>query len=145
MRKFYKSALFVASLTVGFVAPSEAAVGNRSSEVDITPVSTIQLISTPERFEGKQIDTKGFFTYENENIAIYVNKLDADERVDFNSIEINFKNSKLPINLLKKLNRHYVRVIGRVEQGFSQWLIHSRKKQTVITNVEAVYLLRPER
>jgi len=110
----------------------------------ITAVSLITLIATPEKFDGKLVSAEGYFVYEDENIALYLNETDEKEGVVTNAVELNFHNSKIGKSKLAMINHRYIKLIGRVySNGPSQWPLNGAVgvKSPVIGDIVAIYEL----
>jgi hypothetical protein len=85
---------------------------------DVQDVSLIQLIASPEQFNGKDVRVIGFLHLEFEGDAVYSHRDDYEYSIHKNSVSINL--SELQIRSWRKLSRGYVIVQGRfnsVEQG----------------------------
>ena len=54
------------------------APGLRAAGVVAKAVSLVQLLATPERFEGERVEVKGFCRYAFEEHALYMNREDSD-------------------------------------------------------------------
>lgn len=79
-------------------------------------VSLIQLIATPERFDGKRVIVIGVYKLDFESFALYLNEADAKHFIQANSValgvfKIGFNNTKSK-DEWDKLNNSYVRVVG---------------------------------
>ncbi|MDN3725528.1 hypothetical protein QRD02_14175 [Aequorivita sp. SDUM287046] len=74
-------------------------------------VSAIQLISTPEKYDGKVIRVIGFVNLEFEGTALYCYKSDFDNRNYKNSIWLEIPKKGI-YELGKQCNGNYVSIIG---------------------------------
>lgn len=74
-------------------------------------VSVIQLISTPELFNGQDVRVTGFLHLEFEGDAIYVHRNDFDHAIAKNSLAIELSDAQA--RTWGKLNDHYVIIEGR--------------------------------
>jgi hypothetical protein len=84
---------------------------------DDGPVSLIQLIANPEKYDGKQVQVIGFLRLEFEGNALYLHEDDYKNVVFGNSIGLGIpKKQKLPED---ELNMHYVKVVGTFKAGMS--------------------------
>jgi hypothetical protein len=91
---------------------------------DSTPVpiqvSLIQLIATPEKFDGKLVQVRGFLQMGREGDLIFLDKSSCDNVVPMNAIWIH-RSEQMGKDKLK-LNRKYVEVLGVFRVGFKEQL-----------------------
>jgi len=78
-----------------------------SPEEQPTRVSLIQLIATPERFEGRLVEVRGFCRYVFEEHAIYLHREDAELVNAANGIWLDVESKEY-----ESLNDNYVFVVG---------------------------------
>jgi hypothetical protein len=95
---------------------SPAAPGPDRSQPKPVSVSLIQLIATPERFDGRVVTVQGFLTlgahpeFFGQEPVLYVNEEDADNLLALNSVWL------VPSDQMRrdreKINHMYVRLTG---------------------------------
>ena len=78
------------------------------------PVSMLQLIATPERYDGKQVSVVGFLVFGFEGDWLYLHKEDRDNDILANCIRVD--RTKQMSRDLEKLDRNYVQIVGRFRQ-----------------------------
>lgn len=78
---------------------------------ELRDVSIIQLIATPELFNGKKVRIVGFLRLEFEGSAVYLHREDIENAISQNSIAIELSDSQE--FSWRKLNNQYVVVEGR--------------------------------
>ncbi|WP_052476663.1 hypothetical protein [Nonlabens marinus] len=76
-------------------------------------VSLINLIATPEKFDGKSLSVKGFLQIEYESSRIYLNKADYEAGITSNSIWVNPDELSMKKILKNNCNGHYVVLDGK--------------------------------
>lgn len=76
-----------------------------------TSVSFIQLISNPEKFEGKLLRVSGFMHVKPEDIGLYFSKESADYLLG-ESIWISFDSSFIKKNSIRLFDAKYVELVG---------------------------------
>lgn len=79
-------------------------------------VSLIQLIATPEKFDGRHVFVTGFLVNESGDRALYLSANDAINGLG-NKIEVSFQGSPVPAGLQDGLNREYVALRGSFHDG----------------------------
>jgi hypothetical protein len=99
MRLKFLAAFFVFLLTVGIARADEP--------VD---VSIIQLISTPERYEGKVVRLIAFLRVEFEGNALYMHREDYEQGITRNGIWIELPSQ--PVARSKQRDQSYVIAVG---------------------------------
>jgi hypothetical protein len=103
------------SLVVGLIGWAALSSGEgkvRAESPDVpTPVSLVQLIATPERFDGKLVGLVGFCHLEFEGDAIYLHREDFDALLTRNAVAIDLPSSVPPE--FQGLSGKYVIVEGR--------------------------------
>ena len=80
-------------------------------------VSLVQLLSSPEKYDGKHIAVMGFLTIGQENNVLYLGKNDYDNALLPNSVWIELSDGM--IKNRNELTMKYVRVVGVFHQGHS--------------------------
>ena len=86
-----------------------------SHAADSIDVSVIQLIATPERFDGKRVRVIGFLNLEFEGNALYVHREDYDQAIAKNALWIDTtpqKTGSVSAFASKNLSNQYVIVEG---------------------------------
>jgi hypothetical protein len=78
-------------------------------------VSIVQLLSSPEKYEGKRVVAFGFLTIGDENDNLYFGKTDFDNDLLVNSIWVDV--SKEMLKKIPELNMRYVRIVGVFHSG----------------------------
>ena len=101
-----KNTIFFCAVALLFVVPSDAGGGPPYP----VQASMIQLIATPERFDGKLVSTSGFLSIEREAALLFLDKESCDHLLSDNAIWF-FLNEELGKNR-EKLNRNYVILVG---------------------------------
>ena len=91
---------------------SRSAAAEQNPNLTATPVSMIQLIATPERFDNKQVSVIGFLNLEFEGDALWPSKGDYDANVIRNAIRFDVP-STLSADKRKQVNGRYVIVVAK--------------------------------
>jgi hypothetical protein len=104
MRRYLIVALVM--LLLACVCSSETATAPASPSV----VSVIQLIATPEKFDGKLISVIGFLRLEHEGYLLYLGKEDYDNVVLANALWVD-ATEEMGQNRVK-LELKYVKIVG---------------------------------
>jgi hypothetical protein len=73
-------------------------------------LSIINLIATPEKYDGKKVRIVGYITLYFEGTALFLHKEDLDNVITKNAVWVDI--SRLAIDSLKKYNNHYVIIDG---------------------------------
>jgi hypothetical protein len=103
-------------LAIPTLKPAEVPPPARvASDVAIN-VSLIQLISTPERFDGRRVVVSGFLVNEPDDQSLYLSANDAINGLD-NKVGVRFLGTVVPAERLEQLNREYVAVRGMFKGG----------------------------
>ena len=100
--------IMLARLTIVF---SALAIGGSVDACEPRDVSVIQLIATPELFDGQEVRVIGFLRLEFEGEAVYLHREDFENSVAQNSVAIELSESQE--HAWRKLNNHYVIIEGR--------------------------------
>ena len=79
------------------------------------PVSLIQLIATPEKYDGQLIEVIGFMHLAFENDELFVNKSDFENRISKNGVWI--EQNKNLIAHSTEVNDRYAIVVGTFSAG----------------------------
>jgi hypothetical protein len=91
----------------GFSLPS----ADRAQVPEVEQVSILQLIATPEAFDGKEVQVVGFLRLEFEGNVLYLHEEDYSHRIYKNGLWVR-PNAKMMANA-DKINMHYVTIKGR--------------------------------
>jgi uncharacterized protein with ACT and thioredoxin-like domain len=75
-------------------------------------ISLVRLIATPERYDGKIIQVKGYLNLEFEGNAIYLHKEDYSKSLVNNAFWVDFSKEISEKKNLDNYNRRYVIIIG---------------------------------
>lgn len=78
---------------------------------DINEVSIINLISTPEKYDGKLVSVKGFLIVAFENTVLFLHKEDLENGISKNGIWVNILRTDLN-NLKLECDYKYARIVG---------------------------------
>jgi hypothetical protein len=77
----------------------------------IERVSLINLIATPEKYDKKWINVKGYFLNEFENRALFIDRASADKNISENGVTLIF-DSTINRNVLSNYQNQYVEIEG---------------------------------
>jgi hypothetical protein len=91
----------------GFSLPS----ADRAQVPEVEQISILQLIATPEAFNGKEVQVIGFLRLEFEGNVLYLHEEDYTHHIYKNGLWLR-PNAKMKANT-DKLNLHYVIIKGR--------------------------------
>jgi hypothetical protein len=83
---------------------------NPSPEQKLTEVSVIQLIATPEKFDGRRVAVFGFLALKQEDPVLWLHKEDADNYIIPNALWI-FPSDKMRLDA-SAIDGKYVTVTG---------------------------------
>jgi hypothetical protein len=75
----------------------------------------VQLLSSPDKYDGKRVVAFGFLTIGQENNNLYFGKTDYDNDLLVNSIWVDVSNEML--KRIVELNMKYVRIVGVFHLG----------------------------
>ena len=81
--------MLLAGLTLVLAACEERAVDTIGYEEEIIPVSLYQLVTTPERFEGRKVRVKGYLHLEFEGDGLYPHREDFQRSLLKNGVWFN--------------------------------------------------------
>src|SRR5262245_58785249 len=85
-------------------------------------VSIVQLLVSPDTYDGHRIQAAGYFVFEQEHHALYFTDAHAENGVAENSIALLFDYVSFPPDALREFNRKYVNVTGRfIASARSEW------------------------
>ena len=121
-----KSALPLAAVIAAVLMAIVAVVGLSKGHSGAAPawvapttavnVSLIQLIATPEKFDGRRVMVTGFLVNESGDRAIYLSANDAINGLE-NKVAVSFQASPVPTDMQDALNREYVSLSGLFHGG----------------------------
>nr|WP_315152948.1 hypothetical protein [uncultured Flavobacterium sp.] len=75
-------------------------------------ISLIRLIATPEKYDGKQVQVRGYLNLEFEGNAIYLHKEDYSKALTDNGFWVNFSKEIAEKKNLSVYNKQYVIIVG---------------------------------
>ncbi len=104
-------------------------------------ISFIQLISHPEKYDGKLLRVSGFMHVKPEDVGLYFSKKNADYLMR-ESIWISFDSSFLKVNNVKLFDCKYVELIGifdKDEKGHISGFQGSLKSVSYIRKLKKWY------
>src|SRR5580704_17864684 len=87
----------------------------QTSPTEPLKVSIIQLLATPERFEGKSVVVSGFLRIQQEADLLYLSKEDYDNVILSNALWIDVSRDMLKDR--EKIDLNYVRIVGTFRTG----------------------------
>ena len=128
MRRYLLVALVMLSLAC--VCSSETTTAPTSPPV----VSVVQLIATPEKFDGKLISVIGFLRLEHEGYLLYLGKEDYDNVVLANALWVD-ATEEMGKNR-EKLELKYVKIVGTFRAGHENRNLFSAGGITDIRNCQ---------
>jgi hypothetical protein len=79
-----------------------------------TPISLVQIIANPDRFDRKDISTVGFIEFQDTQGILYLNQVDQDARLLPNALSVDF-GSHVNADDRRLLNLKYVYVMGKFD------------------------------
>jgi hypothetical protein len=94
-------------------------------------VSLVQLIASPEKFDGKIVTVDGFLDMNREGDLLYLHEVDSKNLILANAIWIN-RTEQMGKNRLN-LNMKYVKVVGKFKVGYK----HSNLPENGIFDVQS--------
>lgn len=109
------SIIVVCSIRMLHHGPKIYRNGGLPHDTHVEEVSLINLISTPERYDGKWVSVSGFFVYEFENTALYLTPEDRKHFVYKNAVWVEPSMSSLGLDkteLGSRYSRRYCQVTG---------------------------------
>lgn len=99
-------------LLLFFLTPSlGVTTGHENTDQQAHLVSLIQLIATPEKFDGQIVEVIGFLNLEFEGNELFVSREDYENGIAKNGVWI-VRNPNINADF-DELNRHYVALVGR--------------------------------
>ncbi len=114
VKRILITSLFCSGLLLPRMFPSISQDSMKPEQVtQVTPASLIQLISSPEKFDGKTISVIGVVRLEFEGNRLYLSRSDYQNRVDDNGIWI--RPSKQMWDGRAEVDSEYVHIVGIFE------------------------------
>jgi hypothetical protein len=107
MNRTYRRTLVLSAVTIMLLAALSAAPVSRAQNES---VSIVQLIATPEKYNGKVVQVAGFLRLEFEGDTIYLHEDDYNHGIHKNGLWV-VRNAKID-EKASKLNMHYVVLEG---------------------------------
>jgi hypothetical protein len=118
--------------------------GGSAYSRELRDISAIQLIATPEQFNGQDVRVIGFLHLEFEGDALYLHREDFENSIMRNAVAIELSDSQS--RSWRRLNNHYVVVEGRFSSVAKGHLaIRSGSIQSVIRLSNWSNRARPKR
>ena len=77
-------------------------------------MSLVQLLATPEKYEGKQIRVIGFLVFGFEGDSLWLHREDYENGIDGNGVRV--ERTQEMARALDKLNRNYVEIVGLFQE-----------------------------
>lgn len=105
------------------LAFSATCYSQASKTIAPVTVSIIQLIATPERFDGKLVSVTGFLRLEHEAYLLYLNKNDYENVLIENALWVDATEEMGKDK--KNLELKYVRIIGTFRSGHEKRNLYS--------------------
>jgi hypothetical protein len=103
--------------------------------------SLVQLLTSPQTYDGHRIQAAGYFVFKEENHALYLSVADAENYLPENSIDVVFDYKKFNPNSLRQIAQRYVSVTGIFHaQGTPEWpgAALAGKKVHQISSIEEI-------
>ena len=83
-----------------------------ASGAEFERVSLVQLLATPERYDGAKVQAAGFFIYRGQQAALFLTSEDAANGISQNGVAVVLEPSKFKQDDLVQLDRKFVGVKG---------------------------------
>ncbi len=80
-------------------------------------ISLLRLITTPEKYDGKQIQVIGYLNLEFEGNAIYLHKEDYSKGISNNGFWVNFSKEIAEKKNLNDYSKKYVIIVGTFDMN----------------------------
>jgi hypothetical protein len=80
-------------------------------------LSIVNLIATPERYDGEQVQVRGYLHLENNGNALYLNEDDYKNKITANAIWIQFNEKFAKSKGVLDYDNKYVILIGKFDSG----------------------------
>ena len=101
-------------LPSGFGLPADLNSPQKPISPQPIDVSMIQLIATPERFEGKMVSVVGFLGIDPEEARLYVSEEDYRQYIPGNGVWLD-ENKQMQKDI-EQIDLHYVTLVGVFKQ-----------------------------
>jgi len=101
-------------------------------------ISLLQLIATPERYDGKLVAVTGFLHLEFEEDILYLHEEDYRERISKNGVWV--ERNALLKDLRSGLDLHYVSVVGVFDSANKG---HMSSASGTLTNITKAFVWPP--
>jgi len=98
-----------------FVILGQSTAGQKQSAAISTPVSVIQLIADPEKYDGKLVGFVAFLDLEPEHAGLYMHKEDYYHAILDNMLWL--RPSEALLRDREKLDQRYVGIVGVFKSG----------------------------
>lgn len=108
-RLFPAFPLCIAAFVIFFSAPAAPA---HATTQEVTTLSLVNLIATPEKYDGKTVRVFGYLRLDFEGRAIYLHKEDHFNSLYKNGLWVNFRKGALKDEEMRALNGHHVMLEG---------------------------------
>jgi len=102
----------VAAVVVTFTSFAMAAQQQKGLRVSI-----VQLVATPEKYDGNLVDVVGFLNFGFEGDWLFLHKEDYDNGIDANAVRV--ERTKDMMRDIEKVHRNYVHIVGVFRQEAS--------------------------
>jgi len=108
-----------------FSNESKLAYGYGNTNDKAINVSIINLIATPEKYDGKLVRVTGVGRYEFESNALFLSEEDYENNITLNAVSLDYNYDKLKVKSheLDKMNGDYVAVEGVFNSNNCGWLL----------------------
>lgn len=83
-------------------------------------VSLLELIATPQRFDGVLVNVVGYLDMSREGDLLYLHQTDSENMLNSNAIWVH-RTEQMGVDKIK-INRKYVKVVGVFRSGFKEQL-----------------------
>ena len=127
MTKYFTIIIFILCLENCIAQNSKDSLVDNSIK-NAEKISLIQLISNPEKYDGKVIEVQGFLCLEFEGHALYLQKDDYEYFNLKNGISIidsvkPEEKKKLHLKFVTVIGKFYLKLHGKLDSRWSGWLI----------------------
>ena len=95
-------------------------LGGCSDHNMANPVSMVQILSDPSKWDGKLVATQGFLLFDSKIKfgRIYFSKEDAEFYIEDRAIPVDLRGYAISDEELKDIQAKYVIIIGKFEKGY---------------------------
>lgn len=87
-------------------------INKENSTKKVEEISLVALISNPEKYHKKRIQIQGYFSYEHEGNAVYINKCDWENLLSKNGVYLQITSDFLEKEGIEKPYKGYVLIEG---------------------------------